>query len=418
MKVSPLHVQRMAALLSKSNDIVACNIYVSAGRQKHAEPLLNLLQSSQDLCRQIRTRNTEPARLHNRIAIVHAYADGPYDRSSFHLAGHADCVAQVASHLAIGSVDALAVSLLDTRSTNNSNDEDDDEDNTGESNSKSKHPLVGLVDHVSIMPLSRSPSATVPVSVSVSPTTTSSTGTSTSIHQDNPQSENEYVPPDAHGMAALSIADKLTHRGVQCYPYGTADVNNAPLAIVRKQKTSFFNSGGLSEYESATSTSASTSATSTTGTTDAYTDTNANTMGLGICTIGSTPNFVENFNIRLTSNVSKKQAMTLTKKVRFKDGGVIGVEALTLPYSEERYEVACNLLHPDVGSVESILKKMEEWIEEQQQQGDRSREYYIDEAYRVGTTLEQCTGVLDHEEEGFKVHDAEVLERFRIYLGG
>ena len=31
------------------------------------------------------------------------------------------------------------------------------------------------------------------------------------------------------------------------------------------------------------------------------------------------------------------------------DGGLMGEEGLTLPYTKERYEVACNLLHPDVG---------------------------------------------------------------------
>ena len=44
----------------------------------------------------------------------HAYADGPYDRSSFHLAGCADYVAIVASHAATSAIDALQATRLDS----------------------------------------------------------------------------------------------------------------------------------------------------------------------------------------------------------------------------------------------------------------------------------------------------------------
>jgi len=129
--------------------------------------------------------------------------------------------------------------------------------------------------------------------------------------------------------------------------------------------------------------------------------------------------------------------------VREKNGGVRGVEALTLPYDNGRLEVACNLLQVgdgdggDGGGVGDVEKRVELWLEgmiqERQRQEDDGdgemevgREYFIEEGYRVGTTVEQCKDVLllgcvdeeekDEVEYAMKVHDDLILERLRGYL--
>ncbi len=147
-------------------------------------------------------------------------------------------------------------------------------------------------------------------------------------------------------------------------------------------------------------------------------------------------NYDENCKVGRTKHIERRRAMTWTKKVRVRDGGIIGVEALTQPYSEDRFEVACNLLQPNIGSADCVMKKVKEWIDEQQliiatgiesslkdgnpvQDGDNCNYTYyryIDEAYRVGTTVEQCMSVLVENEDNFEVHDAMVLGNFEKFL--
>jgi len=72
--------------------VVACNIYITAAAS-HASTLLSLLHRAQDHCRELRRASQHNKRddttKQHAVAIVHAYADIPYDRSSFHLAGNA-----------------------------------------------------------------------------------------------------------------------------------------------------------------------------------------------------------------------------------------------------------------------------------------------------------------------------------------
>lgn len=433
MKTPSNSITRLATILSQRSDLVSCNVYVSAGRTQHAEPLLNTLKSSQELCQQLRrlrrhgqssngdsdSDNDQQSNQH-KIAIVHAYADGPYDRSSFHVAGCAENVALVASHVAITAIDGLqsSASLLHSQ-------QGPDDPNS------SKHPLVGIVDHVSIMPLNDllNEESTILKKEGQSQEFNKMVEEGHLPEKDDPF----YVPSDSQGLAALYVAHTLTNRGVKCYPYGSADPNHTPLAIVRKQKTSFFKSGGLSESSSHTLTN------------DIDMEKNVNNINdnnymLGICTVGSPPIFVENFNVRLTSNVTKKRAMALTKKIRERDGGVVGVEALTLPYSNDRFEAACNLLQPTVGTADCILAKVKEWVKEEEQtlllrnqnkfeeesfssHGSAEQNasvynysYFIDDAYRVGTTLEQCMGTLALDEGSLEDHDTLVYDNFEKFL--
>ena len=110
--------------------------------------------------------------------------------------------------------------------------------------------------------------------------------------------------------------------------------------------------------------------------------------------------------------------------------GLVGVEALTLPYDSGRWEVACNLLRPDLASAEDIHKRAEQWDRELEHQASNGR--LLEFGYRVGTTAEQCVRVLDllrmsssksaieasKQEQAREKHDAEVIERFLKYMEG
>mmetsp|Transcript_323 Transcript_323/g.541 ORF Transcript_323/g.541 Transcript_323/m.541 type:complete len:444 (+) Transcript_323:42-1373(+) len=419
-------------LLQKTNDIVASNIYISScgaaisnttsnattvaastsstngtssdvprpiGEKSVSSsvemfPLLQVLHSSQELCRNLRSKDQDA-----RIAIVHAYSDKAYNRSSFHLAGRANEVAQVSSFMATTAIDLLQALSWQQKYTSNT------------STDTSQHPLVGLIDHVSVMPM-------VPSTRIVKEDATNCIKNQ-NYYIDTSNDKHIIMPLEASALAALHIAHALEQKGVQCLPYGTAHPKGIPLATVRKEWTNFFTSGSLGQYDSTYNTNANDKDVKDKNT-------------LGTCTIGSPCHFVENFNIRLTSNTTKKQAMALTKRVRQRDGGVLGVEALTLPYSNGRWEVACNLLkpHEKEGTVDCILEKVREWAAVMHATDNTSslvssasNEYYysryVEDSYRVGTTVEQCFTVLNFkDEEAFRDHDDVVRHGFQANIMG
>ena len=144
--------------------------------------------------------------------------------------------------------------------------------------------------------------------------------------------------------------------------------------------------------------------------------------------------------LELTPNVDFGTAKTLTQVLRgrniaTKGMGVPGVEALTLPYIRDAhhggdvYEVACNLLEPKLGSVDKIELELEKWIQKQKQQllqddedvnDQYNRDCFIEKAYRVGTTEEQCQTVLKDaidDDEYWMQYDEQVCRRFKEFLG-
>jgi glutamate formiminotransferase len=364
------------ALSFSQTAFVACNIYISSASSADSA-LQNLLRRAQDHCRCIRQEDNlqlkDFCRYKSAVAVIHAFADVPYNRSSFHLAGRSDCVADVAINLILDAFDKIEFNFTTK---------------TG-----SAHPFVGLVDHVSVMPL-------------------------VSFPMNNSSSQSAVA-------AANAIGNGITAPGrlVNVHYYGLACPNNMSLAKVRKENTRFFNSGASGS--SATTLSEDVDATAV----------------KGDCTIGVPDHFVENFNIRLSSNVDFPQAKTLTQFVRGRNRtkmgyGIEGVEALTLPYQKRTaagqkdtvYEVACNLTNPAKGSVHDIKGAVNKWIEQQSLSrhvtGDNIEEYFIDDMYRVGTTEKQCihTLLMGCKEDSllntqyWKDHDADVLNRFQHYL--
>ena len=295
--------------------------------------------------------------------MVHAYADGPYDRSSFHLAGGPTLVATLASEIAKGAIQGLLV-------TPQSNDED-----------SSRHPFVGLVDHVAVMPLNSSASESEMM-----------------LNSEKDDEEGTYHKPT--GWAARRIGAALDQLGVEVYYYGDAHPNGIPLATVRKERTSFFRSGGLS---------------------DNVKDEEPSSPGsrAGVATVGAPSTFVENFNIRLRCD--RDTARSLTRTLRERDGGLLGVEALTLPYTDGRFEVACNLLRPDVGSSEALEARLNQWATEKiKELALDSKHDLVERAYRVGTTVDQCIEAisLSGSVQSATEYDDAVMERLRGYLSG
>ena len=358
----------MVMISTASRAIVACNIYVSAGGSLlHRDLLLRLLTETQEHCRRSNKNETHrqstTMKEQQRVAVVHAFRDGPYDRSSFHLAGSPALVADVGSSLA-----GRAIKSLRRLDTTCDNDEKNDDTMTGmngcdasrlqESNTKEtieqRHPTVGLVDHVSILPLQDEAAASIT------------------------------------GSVARDIGEAMKSLGADVLYYGRAHPSGKELAAVRRESTRFFdNSNSLVASVS--------------------------TKAAGQVTVGAPLRFVENYNIRLQPNVGKKIARTLTESVRERSGrGLPFVEALTLKYGGDQYEVACNLLDPTVTSSKDIENRMRFWEKQQRQNEDTEESLgLIETAYRVGTTTDICLEALREvsTEDGEIAHNHMVLKR-------
>jgi glutamate formiminotransferase len=233
----------------------------------------------------------------------------------------------------------------------------------------SRHPFVGIVDHVAVMPLDEK-----------------KYDDATLLRDEN---DTLYLG-NATGWAARRIGKVLEQLGVEVHYYGDAHPDGTPLATVRREQTSFFRSGGLGEST-------------------------PNSSRVGVATVGAPPTFVENYNVRLRSEF-RQTALLLTRALRERDGGLPGVEALTLPYGKGRFEVACNLLRPDVGSVEAIESRVNQW--ESETMKARPSDQLVEKAYRVGTTIDQCLEAISLSDslERATEYDDTVMERFQGYI--
>jgi hypothetical protein len=436
--------------------MIACNVYVSAaGHREHYDFLLQLLQQAQRHCQQLISRpvkiegtsrdpihhdhghvntgngddhdpNSTPTRRRNVVAIVHAFCDIVYNRSSFHVAGTPWMVEQVASELALKAIIALS----------QMSQHEEKDDLTNNPNSKKvllPHPSVGHVDHIAVMPLlSRS---------SHQLQDHESTSTTFNNHGQQQQQQTQLASTIC-GQVAKNIGETLhTVSRVHVLYYGHAHPDKLPLALVRRQSTYFFQSGAPSGAITPTDTA-----------------TNHKNQPSNLATIGApTHGFGENCNIRLSAACTQSMAQSLTRHVRERDGGLLGIEALTLPYAHGQWEVACNLLQPTVTTVDMLLERVHEWdqrMSTQQQDGptspssvnatttttssteqDKIHNLYsvpspwIEGAYRVGTTEEQCWHVLDlcqtitnDDDDGavnvkMNDHNRQVYHRLQSYLG-
>ena len=381
-----------SSVVAQYSGWVGCNIYVSAGgHHQHKSLLLRLLQLAQRDCldhswnptnTSLRSNNmpTAESSLSNVVVVVHAYADPIYNRSSFHLAGTAPQVAQVASFLAVQAMQEL--------STASSSDQQ-----TSHEEESHAHPFVGLVDHVSVMPL-----------VVEDDNQTANGGDAGEARelpdkQDDTTSTAEFVPTTPSGWAARCIGEAMEPHVQGVYYYGTAHPHGMSLAQVRREKTRFFQSGGLHEGND---TVQETTTNNLTKKKKSSLSSNHQPARSNIATVGAPLEFVENYNLRLypqdatTTGVTTKQlAHSLTRHLRGRNpGGLPGVEALSLPYANQQWEVACNLLQPSMANADQVHQHALQW-EHAQQQHMRVTKPMIETGYRVGTTATQCIEVLE-----------------------
>lgn len=400
MVVSTTSCRRLA------QPLLGANVYISAGSlRRHGSILMDLLQRTQDRCSQQTTPSNTKSDNNNTnddgvCVVVHAFSDAVYNRSSIHLAGNEVMLASVVADLVREAQESLLEDEKAACTSSNDNEQ-----------TVVHHPFVGLVDHVSIMPL-------VGAATDANATHAESTpGIKTAtVNTDN--NENIFEPTTAWGRTARAIGGsmKLSNSNTEVFYYGSADPNNTPLAEVRRSKTKFFQSGGLDQVSTpkTTSNTASSNQTVPIHKTD-------------IATVGAPSDFVENFNVRLTRNCTKSVAQSLTRFLRERDGGLPGLEVLTLPYSNDRYEAACNLLQPKVGSAEAIQDKIEEWaanvIAKNKQSGDGIEldlDYFVDQSYRVGTTADECLSALDLVSQSNTIaleeHNLNVQTKLKGYL--
>lgn len=285
------------------------------------------------------------------VAVVHAFADGPYDRSSFHFAGCSREMVSIVSKLACDAMSYIPPHIQDG----------------------TRHPTVGKVDHISIMPFHLN-------------TCCDSEGMEGEEASNTDIIKNHCVPA-AHEIG--QIISSHTNQSCQVLYYGYANEEQLPLAKIRKLKTHFFNSSNHNN--------------------------NKNNDHSGeendMCIIGVPPNFVENVNIRLRSGVTKKDAIQhVTKYVRSRDGGILShVEALTLPYGPQQYEVACNLINPNITKMEDVQKLI------LQKQKENNHDM-VEAIYRVGTTVDQCIQVLSQDMNQRQKHNEFIMKQFREFF--
>lgn len=312
---------------------VACNIYISAGLPVYRPALVKLLENAQQLCAQANKNGK------HHVAVVHAFSDPSYDRSSFHIAGSPVAVTSVASSIAAKALRSIAP--LKQRHQQLQSD--------------LEHPTVGLVDHISILPLGNHNASELMTLEEWQ-----------DIASDFDVKKNKDLPVSSlpSGWVALTIGQFLKSSfSVDVLFYGHAHSKGKSLSTVRREDTDFFRS---------------------------LPDVNTTTCDFGKCTIGAPPEFVENYNIRLTKDCPRPTALSMTRFIRERDGGLPFVEALTLPYKDNRFEVACNLLNPRISSSKAIDDRAAAFFSK------KNLEYasMVGASYRVGPTEAQCLQAL------------------------
>jgi hypothetical protein len=274
------------------------------------------------------------------------------------------------------------------------------------------HPMIGSVDHVSILSLSPQKQQLLHEDSTLisKDEWMNAIATESSSHVSWNQPEE---PTLVTGWVARTVGHALdTEADVSVLWYGHADPNRRPLAWVRKHHTRFFTTGGLIPITTTTPAAAATTTTTT-------------SVSREQATVGAPDHFVENYNIQVATS-DRTVAQSLTRWVRSTNGGILPhVEALTLPYGSTMdgiplYEVACNLLDPTVTSTIDIDQQVQAWLDATSNNSEASTEQQqgrlptIVRSYRVGTTVEQCLEALENTQT--RKGEAEHNQRVRAGL--
>lgn len=273
----------------------------------------------------------------SNVVVVHAFADPTYNRTSFHLA------AKSAQSL-VSVTSELAITALNEFQHQRILEET-------ERRTDFFHPHVGVVDHISVMSLC-----------------------------DSGESDTSMVISEMT-QSAHQIGQAMEETGQLVHYYGHAHPQKHPLAQVRREKTPFFHQHQHHHHRTS--------------------DPNTRYAQSGICLVGVPFQFVENYNVRVQCTSKSLVSRTLTQRLRERDGGIVGVEALTLPYGEGCWEVAMNLLAPNlVPQIETVVN---EW-----------KEGTVLQSYRVGSTVEQCRRCIFLQDR--QSHDASLMKQLNMDL--
>ncbi|CAJ1946658.1 unnamed protein product [Cylindrotheca closterium] len=393
---------------------VACNIYLSAGLPIYRNVLERLLVDAQQ---------QQPKLQHGLV--IHAFADTQYDRTSFHLAGSPWAIVSLATSITSNAMQVLAPLKLQREqqsSDTSTSSPKRQQQQQQQQQQYLEHPTVGIVDHISILPIGDTCEKVTRDDwleyYNKSAEHREKNNTSLLPKSDELLSVSLPTTTVPSGWVAWTIGWNLLHREnmpVDVLYYGHAHPTEKPLAEVRREKTNFFRSppATASSNDDIGNSSSDGGNDATGQTPKAPTMSPPIPPSMGQCTIGAPPHFVENYNLRLTTKCSKTLARSLTRAVREKDGGLPSVEALTLPYgSQDRFEVACNLLNPkDSTSSQDVDVQVARFWKEQ----NLDPKEYLEVAYRVGTTEQQCLQVLlenCQSREELERHDESVRVRF------
>jgi glutamate formiminotransferase len=301
--------------------------------------------------------NTDPLPQYEVGALVHAYADKVYNRSTYYLAGTSEIVMEVATELIHHAVSELK--KMDTV--------------LEPSIAATAIPDVGWVDHVAVMPLLSGIE---------------------SRHAVPHETKFSYPWMDSrHADVALQIGQEMQENlGIEVFYYGLALKKNTPFTKVWKRRETMFRKKYPFSPEPVPGT--------------------GENRFTGTALVGAPEEFVEQYNIRLTDKSTRRMSHYVARYVREQDDGLLGVDAYAHPYSLNRYEVMCSVRRPFSGGalVEDIQNRINTWDQ---------AEKFFELGYRVGTTQELSIKVLEDAMQGTenrKKHDVEVLEAFNRFL--
>ena len=371
------------------NRLIGCNIYITAGgdRPHHAPILTALIQRAQTLFREKSSKyhlpsssdDTEGSQMDTTFTyrerydlgvLTHAYTDQVYNRTSLHLAGTPEIILDVASDVIQHAVVELRKLVVHNDASNKKEGDEEGEDDSTNIRPNTAHPNVGWIDHIAVVPLVTGVEAQVVDATIFTP---------------------HFI--QTHGA---NVARKLgrfmrENCDIKIFYYGLAHRTNVSLVKIRKRRTSFFQSDGYREE---------------------LISMDPESTYMDSCTIGAPEEFVENYNLRVKATCPKKVAQQLSRFIRESSGGFAWIEALCLPYSKDRWEIACNVLRPYAGgtSVNDLKEYFRSW---------NKGKSFIEKGYRVGTTAEQNIKVLEtisRSAQNRQAHDEKVMTTFQKNL--
>jgi Formiminotransferase domain, N-terminal subdomain len=370
--------------------LVACDIFVAAGadQESHGPILTNLLRRAQEQIRSqllfsSETNDTATATSIDPwvdnlpvAALVHARCEPVYNRSSLHMAGSASIVAKVAKEVAVQAV-------VDLRNLYEQNPALKTQLGTLETH----YPTVGLVDHVCTMPLLVSDDES---HRAITPVTTSLSNSDTITTTVTPNFRDALSPA---GQVARVVGEALRDElGMLVFFYGLAHRSqNRDYADVRGKQTRHLKRlAGLVPPGDTTS------------------------HRPEICSVGAYTQYIEHLAVRMNAVCGKKRARHLRRLVaEYDDTKLPFVHAMSLPYSDGRYEIVCLLQRPVVSNAAKVQSVIYNYVK------TCKDDIAIEKSYRLRPTAVQSVEILrqvSRTESARQEHDEHLIRSLSSYF--